>query len=89
MKQFAIAVDQVANTLTYAKGEGFGKADETLSARAWRLREHTPNWSRFRRFVDWLFWVLARQTDHCHDSHQSELRRKHLPPGYLNSVTTD
>lgn len=35
MKQFLIAVDQAVNTLVWAKGEGFGTADETISARSW------------------------------------------------------
>lgn len=35
--QFAIAIDQLANTVVWIPGDGFGYADETLSARAWRL----------------------------------------------------
>ena len=39
MMQTLIALDQTVNTLIWARGEGFGMADETLSARMWRLRE--------------------------------------------------
>lgn len=44
MKQFLIAIDQALNTLAWAEGEGFGMADETISARAWRL-QHRPAWA--------------------------------------------
>lgn len=78
MKQSLIALDQFVNTLVWAKGEGFGMADETLSARAWRLRDK-PNWGKFRAFVDKLFFF---DDNHCQESFESEQARKQLPKGY-------
>nr|WP_027853862.1 hypothetical protein [Marinobacterium litorale] len=79
MRQLLIALDQLANCCVYAHGEGFGMADETLSARCWRLRDHTPRWRRARRVIDALFWW---EPDHCRIAHESERLRRHLPPGY-------
>ena len=73
--QLLIALDQVLNTVVWIKGDGFGMADETLSARAWRLREKSNAWRRIDRL---FFW----QVDHCRQSYLSELLRKHLPPEY-------
>jgi hypothetical protein len=78
MKQFLIAIDQVANTVVWIKGDGFGYADETLSARAWRLRAQSKAWRR----IDAIFFWDA---DHCRSSYESELARKHLPPEYRRS----
>lgn len=78
MKQSLIALDQLVNTWVWAAGEGFGLADETLSARAWRLRER-PVWGLARCLVDLLFFWEA---DHCEDSYRKEQERRHLPPAY-------
>lgn len=74
-KQFLIGVDQLLNTVVWIKGDGFGYADETLSARAWRLRKQSNAWKR----IDRLFWF---DKDHCRTSYIAELRRKHLPKEY-------
>ena len=68
--QIAIAVDQFCNTLLG------GWADETLSSRAWRLRQAGPGWAVFRRVVDALFFW---QAGHCEAAYRSELERNHLP----------
>ena len=73
--QFLIALDQSLNTLVQIKGDGFGYADETLSARAWRLREQSSAWRR----IDLLFFW---QSNHCESAYESELLRKHLPAEY-------
>lgn len=75
-----IAFDQLLNTLVWAEGEGFGKADETISARCWRLRKKNWRWSVARNTVDKLFFW---QKDHCKSAYESELQRRHLPPEYL------
>lgn len=75
MKQLLIAFDQLLNTVTWIKGDGFGFADETLSARAWRLRGQSKAWRR----IDRLFFF---DKDHCRTSYESEVRRKHLPAEY-------
>ena len=90
MKQFAIAIDEALNTLTWAKGEGFGMADETLSARMWRLGvlEGNKNWYAAMKIVDSIFF-WDKETDesgntlrHCELSYISELQRRQLPSHY-------
>lgn len=74
MRQLLIAVDQLANAVLG------GSADETLSARAWRAEQSGRVFGRiFRPVIDGLFFWDA---DHCRDSFQSELERRHLPPAY-------
>lgn len=75
LKQVAIALDQLVNTLTWIKGDGFGYADETLSARAWRLRSQSNTWRRIDKL---FFW----QTEHCKSSFESEMNRNQLPEEY-------
>lgn len=75
MKQFLIAIDQLVNTVTPIKGDGFGMADESLSARAWRLRDQSKAWKR----IDALFFW---DKDHCMKSYESEQQRKQLPKEY-------
>ena len=79
MKQYlfqnAVALDQLANTMIPG-----GMADETLSARAYRMRE------KKQRYWGWLanainlafFW----QDDHCKLAFEGELRRRQLPGAY-------
>lgn len=70
-----IAIDQVFNVLVWLKSEGFGLPDETLSARAWRLRAD----SKMYRVINTLFFW---QSNHCLDAFISEQQRKHLPAAY-------
>lgn len=72
MKQIAIAIDQLLNTILG------GWADETLSARMWRHRG-LPWWQEARWLVDKLFFW---QPNHCYQSFVSELQRKQLPEDY-------
>lgn len=81
MKQPAIALDQFLNCLIWAEGEGFGMADETLSARAWRLRDRTITWGRFQRGLDRVFGFLG-DLDHCETSYAGEFERRQLPSAY-------
>ena len=78
MKQVLIAIDQTVNTLVWAKDEGFGMADETISARAWRLQSR-PLWGVTRVIIDTLFFW---DRNHCEKSYHSERLRKHLPFDY-------
>lgn len=75
MKQTLIALDQLANTVVWIKGDGFGFADETLSARAWRLRDQSSAWKRIDRI---FFW----DADHCRKAYESERLLRHLPEHY-------
>ena len=79
MKQFLIALNQLLNTVVWIKGDGFGFADETLSARAWRLRGQSDAWKRIDRV---FFW----ERGHCQESYKSEVLRKHLPNHYLEQA---
>lgn len=78
MKQFAIAIDQLLNTVVYIHGDGFGFADETLSARAWRLQ------SRWYKVINTMFFW---QENHCKEAFYSELHNEHLPEVYRAFVT--
>ena len=70
LKQIAIAIDQLVNTLLG------GYADETLSARAHRTQ------SPLERYIDAMFfWQVA----HCFESYISEKRRQQLPPEYRDA----
>lgn len=72
---FLLGLDQTLNTLVWLRSEGFGLADETLSARAWRLRDD----SRAYKFINFIFFW---QENHCLDSFIAEMERKHLPSIY-------
>lgn len=75
MIQFLIAIDQVFNTMVWLKSEGFGYADETMSARAWRLRNNS---NAYKVINVMFFW----QDNHCKQSYLSEVERKHMPKEY-------
>lgn len=71
MKQILIAFDQLINTLLG------GMADETLSARLWRLQHPLHRW------VDALFfWDREGSKRHCELSYEAELLRSQLPKSY-------
>lgn len=74
LHQLAIALDQLVNTLLG------GYADETLSARCYRLSDRYW-YAKVCRFV--LDLVLSpRRRDHCLVSYQNEVARRQLPPDY-------
>ena len=61
--------------------------DETLSAAAWRW-EKNGKFSFIRKTIDYTFLKLFNDIDHCKESYESEVFRKHLDPEY-NKVVTD
>jgi hypothetical protein len=71
LEQVLIAFDQLLNAM------GGGMADETLSARAYRLSVKGNAWPAI--LIDGLFFW---QDEHCYNAYLSELNRKHLPPEY-------
>jgi hypothetical protein len=75
VKQFLIALDQALNTLVKLS-DGWGYADEMLSARAWRLREHHPY---LMKFIEGLFFW---DDNHCFECYLIEVERKQLPTEY-------
>lgn len=74
-KQFLISLDQTLNTVIKMGDDGYGYADEMLSARAWRLRDK----STLYIWIDRLFFW---DKDHCQECYAIELERQQLPPEY-------
>lgn len=74
-KNFCIALNQALNTLIRLNGE-YGRPDEMISARAWRLRETNP---KLHVWIDRLFFWDA---DHCKECFEIEKNREQLPPEY-------
>jgi len=71
--QSALALDQAANAILL-----FGWADETVSARAWRLSNKGP-WKIASIVIDAAFRLFG-QRDHCFEAYVSERLRKQSPP---------
>lgn len=64
----AIAIDQLANAILD------GDADETLSARAYRMQQRKqPFWGWTAPAIDLLFFW---QKEHCKQAYETELKRK-------------
>lgn len=71
-----IAVDQLANALLQ------GKADETLSSRAYRAELKGRAFGKiFRPVIDGLFFW---QYNHCYNAFLEEVNRKQLPSVFSN-----
>lgn len=73
LKQNLLALDQQFNALLG------GWADETLSARSYRLGCESVFWRLVSKFIDVLFFF---DPYHCHTSYEAERLRSHLPPEY-------
>ena len=87
MSQTLIAIDQLVNTLVYSSDDGrFGYADETLSARCWRLQDKSTFWRRGRILVDALFFF---DKNHCYESYRSEILKRHLPNEYYSKAVQE
>lgn len=80
LKSIAIAFDQLVNAVFG------GKPDETLSARAHRMRQKQQRvWGWTANAIDLLFfWQKDEQgnRNHCKTSYESEVKRRHLPKHY-------
>ena len=75
MMQFLIALDQLINTLIG------GMADETLSARAHRMRSKGQrSWGWTAAVIDAIFFW---EDGHCRRAWVSELERRQLPGAYI------
>lgn len=72
--QLLLALDQGVNSLL------LGYAEETISARCYRMQSRSRFWRRMLRIVDRIFARWER--DHCLKSWQSEQRGTQLPPDY-------
>ena len=80
LKQIAIALDQLINTLIPG-----GWADETISARCWRLRKRR-GWNVARLFIDTLLFF---DKDHCQASYASEVERTQCAPEYRPAAVAE
>lgn len=75
LKQIAIGIDQLVNACLPG-----GFADETLSARAYRLSiKGSASWKMAQRIINALFFF---QSNHCRSAYESELQRRQLPLEY-------
>jgi hypothetical protein len=87
MKQIILAVNQLINTFVWSSYDkenfeyGFGRADETISARLWRLNDKSTNWKFVQGVVDTVFEFFG-ESDHTYKAWVAELQRRHLPPPY-------
>ena len=79
MIQPLIALDQFLNCFVYIKGDGFGMADETLSARLFRCYLQGLIGSIW---YEWLDALLFFDPHHCYESWRSEVERSQLPNHY-------
>ncbi len=82
MLQFLISVDQTLNTLWKIKGEGYGMADEMISARAFRAHLQGLISDVPMRVINALFFW---QENHCYQAWLTELNRNQLPGHYRNT----
>lgn len=73
--ELLIGIDQLLNVIVWIDNDGWGRIDEMLSARAWRLR----NSCQLHIYIDKLFFW---QTQHCKSAYDTELNRKQLPREY-------
>lgn len=83
IKQVAIALDQLFNTLV---NNGF--ADETLSARAYRMTDTSIGWRDVHITIDWLFKLIGK-SNHCYASYLAEINRSQLPKEYQVRIYAD
>jgi hypothetical protein len=74
-----LGLDQLLNCVIWLPGDGWGTADETISARAWRcwLAGLIPSF--WYRAIDALFFW---QDHHCYHAWRSEIERRQLPDHY-------
>lgn len=81
MKPPLIALDEFVSCCIYIPGDGWGWADETLSARLFRCWLQGPISDRWYRAVDSVAAVFG-DIDHCYQSWRSEIERRQLPDYY-------
>lgn len=77
--QSLVALDQLVNASILN-----GWADETISARAYRAREHGSRWG----FVaDWIDRLMFLDPDHCHQAYLALVQRQNQPAEYRENTT--
>ena len=78
--QWLLALDQWVNTYWHIEGDGWGMADEAISARAFRCHLQGLISDRPMRAINGLFFW---QENHCYQAWRSEIERRQLPDHYL------
>jgi len=85
----AICADQALNCVWYVDGDGWGRPDEMVSARAARLVliDHPVGPVAMRRINRLFFWQRDQDghLNHCWRAWRTEAQRQQLPPGYAIS----
>lgn len=82
MLQFLMAIDQAINCLVHIDGDdndGWGMADELLSARAFRCHLQGLISDRLYRAIDALFFWSPQ---HCYNAWRGEFERRQMPGAY-------
>ena len=74
-----IALDQLINTVIKINGDGWGMADESISARVFRCFLQGLISDRAYRAIDALFFW---QEAHCYHAWVAESQRQQLPNHY-------
>lgn len=83
--QFLLSIDQWANTCWHIRGDGWGQADEAISARALRCHIQGLISDRPMRAINLLFfWQRdsSGQKNHCYRAWRAEIERRQLPDHY-------
>lgn len=78
LTEILIAFDQLINTFIYIPQDGWGMADETISARLFRTHLQDFISDVPMNLVNMLFF----SKDHCFQAWRSEIERKQLPNSY-------
>jgi hypothetical protein len=77
LKNVLIGLDQTLNCCVKLS-DGWGRPDEMLSARAWRLRAQHP---KLRQRIDRVFFW---DENHCEECYWIEMARLQFPSEYRN-----
>ncbi|MEO7494728.1 MAG: hypothetical protein ABIT83_17580 [Massilia sp.] len=72
LREVALGVDQLLNAILG------GYASETISSRAWRLRDRRP-FRLLRPLIDGIFFW---QPGHCKASYENQKARRNMPADY-------
>lgn len=67
--EILIALTQLLNTFLG------GYANETTSSRAYRMKNTSRHWMRFHNAIDFIFYTLFKQKQHCRQSYLNNQRR--------------
>lgn len=87
----AICADQAGNCLWHVDGDGWGRPDEMISARAYRLAliDHPVGEVAMRRINRLFFWQRDEhgELNHCWRAWRTEAQRQQFPDHYRQEVT--